>query len=85
MTNIYNWTASFELPVRRITQCQRTALKKDQALRLRTLIAKQMTDAEKLTITTIDTSLTTDLIIDSGAYKLDDLKTLLATHIHRPF
>jgi hypothetical protein len=41
-----------------------------------------MTDAEKLTITTIDTSLTADLI-DSGMYKLDDLKTLLATHIAR--
>jgi hypothetical protein len=82
MTNIYNWAVSFELPVRRITQCQRTALKKDQALRLRTLIAKQMTDTEKLTITTIDTSLTADLI-DSGTYKLDDLKTLLATHIAR--
>jgi hypothetical protein len=41
-----------------------------------------MTDAEKLTITTIDTSLTADLI-DSGTYKLDDLKTLLATHIAR--
>jgi hypothetical protein len=82
MTNVYNWTVSFELPVRRITQCQRSSLKKDQALRIRTLIAKQMTDAEKLTITTIDTSLTADLI-DSGTYKLDDLKTLLATHIAR--
>ncbi len=78
MTNVYNWTVSFELPVRRITQCQRSSLKKDQALRIRTLIAKQMTDAEKLTITTIETSLTADLI-DSGTYKLDDLKTLLAT------
>jgi hypothetical protein len=82
MTNVYNWTVSFELPVRHITQCQRTALKKDQALRIRTLIAKQMTDSEKLTITTLDTSLTADLI-DSGAYNLDDLKTLLATHIAR--
>jgi hypothetical protein len=82
MMNVYNWTVSFELPVRRTTQCQRSALKKDQALRIRTLIAKQMTDAEKLTITTIDTSLTADLI-DSGAYKLDDLKTFLATHIAR--
>jgi hypothetical protein len=82
MTNVYNWTVSFELPVRRITQCQRSALKKGQALRIRTLIAKQMTDAEKLTITTIDTSLTADLI-DSGTYNLDDLKTLLATHIAR--
>jgi hypothetical protein len=62
MTNIYNWTVSFELPVRRITQCQRSALKKNQALRIRTLIAKQMADAEKLTTTTIDTSLTADLI-----------------------
>ena len=78
MTNIYNWTVSFELPVRRITQCQRTALKKDQSLRIRTLMAKQMTDSEKLTITTIDTSLTADLI-DAGTYNLDDLKTLLAT------
>jgi hypothetical protein len=83
MTNVYNWTVSFELPARRITQCQRSALKKDHALRIRTLIAnKQMTDAEKLTITTIDTSLTADLI-DSGTYKLDVLKTLLATHIAR--
>jgi hypothetical protein len=82
MTNVYNWTVSFELPVRRITQCQKSTLKKDQALRIRTLIAKQMTDAEKLTKTTIDTSLTADLI-DSGTYKLDDLKTLLATHIAR--
>ncbi len=38
MTSVYNWTISFELPVRRITQCQTTALKKDQALRIRTLI-----------------------------------------------
>ena len=82
MTNVYNWAVSFELPVRRITQCQRSSLKKDQALRIRTLIAKQMTDAEKLTIPTIDTSLTADLI-DSGTYDLDDLKTLLATHIAR--
>jgi hypothetical protein len=55
MTNVYNWAVSFELPVRRITQCQRSPLKKDQSLRIRTLIAKQMTDAEKLTITTIET------------------------------
>jgi hypothetical protein len=82
MTNVYNWTVSFELPVRSITQCQRSALKKEQALRIRTLLAKQMTDAETLTITTIDTSLTADLI-DSGTYKLDDLKTFLATHIAR--
>ena len=82
MTNVYNWAVSFEFPVRRITQCRRAALRKDQALRIRTLIAKQMTDAEKLTITTIDTGLTADLI-DSGTYKLDDLKTLLATHIAR--
>ena len=82
MTNAYNWIVSFELPVRRITQCQRSALKKAQALRIRTLIAKQMTDAEKLTITTVDTNLTADLI-DSGTYNLDDLKTLLATHIAR--
>jgi hypothetical protein len=81
MTNVYNWAVSFELPVRRITHCQRTAMK-NQVLRIRTLIAKQMTDAEKLTITTIDTSLMADLI-DSGTYKLDDLKTLLATHIVR--
>ena len=84
MTNAYNWIVSFELPVRRITQCQRSALKKAQALRIRTLIAKQMTDAEKLTITTVDTNLTADLI-DSGTYKLDDLKTLLANNAHRPF
>ncbi len=57
-------------------------MKKDQALRIRTLIAKQMTDAEKLTITTIDTKLTADQI-DNGTYNLEDLKTLLATHIAR--
>jgi hypothetical protein len=79
MMNAYNWAISFELPVRHITQCQRTALQKDQSLRIRTLIAKQMTDSEKLTITTIDTSLTADL----STYKLDDLMTLLATYIAR--
>jgi hypothetical protein len=71
-----------ELPVRRITQCQGTALKKAQASRLKQLISKQITDAEKLTITTINTSLTADLI-DAGTYDLDDMKTLLATHIAR--
>ncbi len=50
--------------------------------RLKQLIAKQITDAEKLTITTINTSLTADLI-DAGTYDLDDMKTLLATHIAR--
>jgi hypothetical protein len=39
ITNVYNWTVFFELAVRRITQFQRTALKKDQATRMRTLIA----------------------------------------------
>ncbi len=60
----------------------RTALKKAQASRLRQLISKQITDAEKVTITTINTSLTADLI-DAGTYDLDDMKTLLATHIAR--
>jgi hypothetical protein len=83
MTNIHNWVVSFELPVCRITQCQRKALQKIQASRFRTLIAKQMTDAGKLTITTtVNTILTADLI-DTGTYNLDDLRTLLATHIVR--
>jgi hypothetical protein len=73
MVNVYNWVVSFKLPMRRLTQYQRSALKKSQYLRIRTLIAKQMTDAEKLTITTIDTSLTADMI-DNGAFKLSDLK-----------
>ena len=82
MVNVYNWVVSFELPVRRITQCQGTALDKAQLSRLRQLISKQITDAEKLTITTINTSLTADLI-DAGTYDLNDMKTLLATHIAR--
>ncbi len=82
MVNVFNWVISFELPVRRITQCQGTALDKAQASRLRQLISKQITDAEKLTITTINTSLTADLI-DAGTYDLNDMKTLLATHIAR--
>ncbi len=82
MVNVYNWVVSFELPMRRLTQCQGSALKKPQYLRIRTLIAKQMTDAETLTITTIDTNLTADMI-DNGAYKLSDLKALLATSIAR--
>ncbi len=67
IVNVYNRVVSFELPVRRITQCLRSALRKSLSLRIHTLIAKQMTDAEKLTITTIDTSLTADMI-DSGAF-----------------
>jgi hypothetical protein len=82
MVNVYNWVVSFELPVRRITQCQGTALDKTQVSRLKQLISKQITDAEKLTITTINTSLTADLI-DAGTYDLNDMKTLLATHIAR--
>jgi hypothetical protein len=31
VTNIYNWVVSFELPIRRLTQCQRKALQKSQA------------------------------------------------------
>ena len=82
MVNVYNWAVSFELPIRRITQCQGTALDKTQVSRLKQLISKQITDAEKLTITTINTSLTADLI-DAGTYDLSDMKTLLATHIAR--
>jgi hypothetical protein len=82
LVNVYNWVVSFELPARRITQCQGTALKKAQVSRLKQLISKQITDAEKLTITAINTSLTADLI-DAGTYDLDDMKNLLATHIAR--
>ena len=82
MMNIYNWVVSFEQPLRRLTQCQGSNLDKAQHWRLRTLIAKQITDAEKLKITTIDTALTADMV-DKGMYDLDDLKTLLATHISR--
>ena len=82
MMNIYNWVVSFEQPLRRLTQCQGSNLDKAQHGRLRTLIAKQITDAEKLKITTIDTALTADMV-DKGMYDLDDLKTLLATHISR--
>jgi hypothetical protein len=46
------------------------------------LISKQITDPEKLTITTINTSLIADLI-DAGTYDINDMKTLLATHIAR--
>ena len=83
MVNVYNWVVSFELSVRRITQCQGTALDNAQVSRLKQLISKQITDAEKLTITTINTSLTADLI-DAGTYDLSDMKTLLATHIQLP-
>ncbi len=62
LVNVYNWVVSFELPVMRITQCQGTALKKAQVSRLKQLISKQITDAEKLTITTINTSLSLLLI-----------------------
>jgi hypothetical protein len=82
MVNVYNWVVSFELPVRRITQCQGTALTKSQVSRSKQLIAKQITDAEKLTITMVNTALTADLI-DAGTYDLDDIKTLMATHISR--
>ena len=82
MMNIYNWVVSFEQPLRRLTQCQGSNLDKAQHGRLLTLIAKQITDAEKLKITTIDTALTADMV-DKGMYDLDDLKTLLATHISR--
>ncbi len=61
---------------------QGIALTKVQVSRLKQLIYKQITDAEKLTITTINTSLTADLI-DAGTSDLDDMKTLLATHIAR--
>jgi hypothetical protein len=79
---IYNWVVSFEQPLRRLTQCQGSNLTTPQHERLRILIAKQITDAEKLKITTIDTALTADMV-DKGTYDLDDLKTLLATHINR--
>jgi hypothetical protein len=82
MVNVYNWVVSFELPVRRITQCQGTVLSTAQISRLRQFVAKQITDTEKLTITTVNTSLTADLI-DAGTYDLDDMKILLATHIFR--
>jgi hypothetical protein len=82
LVNVYNWVVSFELPVRRITQCQGTALTKAQVSRLKQLISNQITDAETLTITTINTTLTADLI-DAGTYDLDDMMTLMATHIAR--
>ena len=84
MMNIYNWVVSFEQPLRRLTQCQGSNLDKAQHGRLRTLIAKQITDAEKLKITTIDTALTADMV-DKGMYDLARRSQNFTGHTHQSF
>jgi hypothetical protein len=74
--SIYNWVDSFTAPASK-------KLGKKKRIEVNKIIAKQITDDEKLIITTIDPRYTT-AFINAGDYFLNQvISTLLAQHTSR--
>ena len=77
--SIYNWVDSFTVRILRHTESTSKKLGKKKRIKVNKIIAKQITDDEKLIITTIDPRYTTTFIND-GDYFLNQVISTLAQH-----
>jgi hypothetical protein len=77
--SIYNWVDSFTVRILRHTESTSKKLGKKKRIKVNKIISKQITDDEKLIITTIDPKFTTSFI-NAGDYFLNHVISTLAQH-----
>jgi hypothetical protein len=78
--SIYNWVDSFTVRILRHTESTSKKLGKKKRTKVNKIISKQITDDEKLIITTIDPKFTTSFFINAGDYFLSHVISTLAQH-----
>jgi hypothetical protein len=78
-TSLYTWVDSFTVHILRHSERTAKKLSKKKRIKINKIIAKQITEDEKLIITTINSTFTSAYIND-GDYILGDLINLLAHH-----
>jgi hypothetical protein len=78
-TSLYAWVGSFTVHVLRHSESTAKFLTKKKKIKINKVISKQITEDEKLIITTINSTYTSDYI-NKGDYVLGDLINLLAQH-----
>jgi hypothetical protein len=77
--SIYNWVDSFTVRILRHTESTSKRIGKKKRIKVNKIISKQITDDEKLIITTIDPKFTTSFI-NAGDYFLSHVISTLAQH-----
>ena len=77
--SLYAWVDSFTVHVLRHTESTAKKLGKTKRIKINKIIAKQITEDEKLIITTINQTYTS-AFISAGDYQRNDLINLLAQH-----
>jgi hypothetical protein len=80
--SIYNCVDSFTVRILRHTESTSKKLGKNKRIKVNKIIAKQITDGEKLIITTIDPKFTS-IFINAGDYFLSHVISTLAQHASR--
>ena len=79
---LYQWQTSFDPLTRKYEQAKGTPLNKAEFRKIKCLIAKQITDEEKIILAGIDPSFTIDNV-DKGAYVLRNFQEKLASNASR--
>ncbi len=79
---LYQWQASFDPLLRKYEQAKTKTLTKTKTRKLKCLIAKQVTDDEKVILAGIDPSFTIEGI-DKGTYVLRTFQDKLAANASR--
>jgi hypothetical protein len=76
---LYQWQTSFDPLTRKYEQAKGKSLNKTEFRKIKCLIAKQITDEEKIILAGIDSSFTIDNV-DKGAYVLRTFQDKLASN-----
>jgi hypothetical protein len=79
---LYQWQTSFDPLTRKYEQAKGKTLNRSEFRKLKCLIAKQITDEEKIILTGIDSSFTIENV-DKGAYVLRNFQDKLASNASR--
>ena len=79
---LYQWQTSFDPLTRKYEQAKGKSLNKTEFRKIKCLIAKQITDEEKIILAGIDSSFTIDNV-DKGAYVLRTFQDKLASNASR--
>jgi hypothetical protein len=83
-TSLYTWVDSFTVHILRHSESTAKKLSKRKRIKINKIIAKQITEDEKLLITTINSTFTSAYINDGG-FILGDLISLLINSTHQQF
>ncbi len=79
---LYQWQTSFDPLTRKFEQAKGKTLNRSEFRKLKCLIAKQITDEEKIILAGIDSSFTIENV-DKGAYVLRNFQDKLASNASR--